>query len=60
MVVMRVTVLTYGPSIVDPNDLHEAPQMLLLALIARLLPYPAEQPDQGALPLVSGARASWV
>src|SRR5580658_10654637 len=25
--------------------------MLLLALIARLLPVPAEQPDQGALPL---------
>ena len=25
--------------------------MLLLALIARLLPFPAEQPDQGALPL---------
>jgi hypothetical protein len=27
--------------------------MLLLALIARLLPVPAEQPDQGALPLHS-------
>jgi hypothetical protein len=27
--------------------------MLLLALIARFLPVPAEQPDQGALPLHS-------
>lgn len=50
MIVMRVTVLTYGPSIVDRNDLHEVPWMLLLALIARLLPCPAEQSDQGILP----------
>ncbi len=50
MIVMRVTDLTYGPSIVDGNDLHEVLRMLLLALIARLMPYPAEQPDQGSLP----------
>ncbi len=48
---MAVIVLTYGPSIVPLQPLKRDPLMLPLALIARLLPAPAEQPDQGAMPL---------
>ena len=57
-IVMRVTDLTYGPFIVDPQRLARGPWMLLLALIARLCPAPREQSDQGILPWYPGARAS--